>query len=466
MLLLSGIILAIVLGFISARRWKRFKFRPISPACLYAIIWGCIWLIHYSDILHYFPLSDKAIIFSILPLLFIFVGEQMGLAIRHRPGPQRVLQKKRLYRLSRITGFYTVLAAVVVFGTVYHLLGAPWTVSAGTQIKILRVTEGVEAFASSSGPFYILIRLAGVSRGLFYVVLFLSIPMYFINHKMGNYCLAAGLISAALFDLAFQSRIHLLDVGFFVLMFFILKSPVIESKGIKKKKKILRYALVACIIIFCIFLAQIITSVRRGNMTENVGGIEVPYGIYQLLIYNTANLVTFDRTLDDNPLTYGGVSFGGTLSWISKLERLGIHIPYFAVYDIWKKWETQYPKYDDKGNGCNTYTWLRYLYSDFGVYGLIFVPLILGYLGAFFAKGVYSESARGFFNYIWLAFCYYIVFHSSISMAFRVDYIVFALLILICFKYFVSSHVIRVSVKRVARKSFDNCNSIVPQKII
>jgi oligosaccharide repeat unit polymerase len=460
MLLTLAIILAIILGIISSLRWRRFNFVPISPTTAYAMIWGFVWLIHLSDIFHYFSLSDRAILFSILPLIFIFIGEQIGGAKwKIHPTSLHILHKRRLFKLAVFTCYLLVFLSVIFFATVYTMFGPPWKIGIGTGIKFVRVTEGVSGLAK--GPFSGVVQLMGVFNGLFYVILFLAVPIFVLNRRVGTYCLLASPICAVLIDFSLQSRTFSLDVGIIALISFIIWSKILKLQRSDLKRKFKKYLVIMTTIVLIsalLYIGVVITKARSGNRAAVVGDTEVPYGIYQLLTYYTATLTAFDQTLDDNPPTYGGVSFGGILSCLKKLNRLGIETPDFDVYEIWNKWEFEGPMVSHQIVDCNAYTWLRYLYSDFGIYGLIFVPFIVGFLGAFFAKRADLSSAEGFFSYVWLSYCYYIVFRSPLLFPFRLDYIVIGLVIIIFTKYYVSFS--KGSIRRRSPKAAGNLNSM------
>ena len=432
-MLLLAIFFALIISLLSSMRWTRVKFLLISPACLYGIIWGVIWLFHLLDFMEYLPLSDRAVLYSIIPLLGIFFGEQIGLGWHVR---RPFSQKLNLYKISKFikaNNYIILFLAIIMLVSVYKLYGAPWEPGIGKIIKAARVQEGASAL-KGSGLFGV-IQYINLLRGLVYVALIISIPLFYIDRKLSVFCYLSGFTAAALNDLSWGSRTLVYDAGLFLIIWFFLMSKQRQSKTSRFSflRMFSKYGLLIGILSTGIVTAQIITASTHLEKYGKIGDIVLPYGVVQLIEYNTAPLVTFDQTLDDNPTTYGLMSFGGVVNW---LYMLRIYRGDLFVYEIWQKWEAEYPTYSRYGNGTNVYTSLRYFYSDFGVLGLFAIPFFTGFFSSIFAKRANLQSNDGFFNFCWLAYCYYIVFRSPIIFPFRVDYILFSVFIFLFLKIY------------------------------
>ena len=186
-----------------------------------------------------------------------------------------------------------------------------------------------------------------------------------------------ALFSCVVLDVSWGSRTLLLDSFIMLAIFFLLTtSNKQKSLGKKKYKKIVIFLF---FIITFGFLGQFFTDITRGE-DKKIGDTNIPSGIGYLSLYYSQTLVTFDQTLNKNKPTYGLMSFGGLLN-VLHLFRIYRNENLF-IYDVMLDWEKDNP-YFGLGSWikkANTYSWLRYLYSDFGVFGLILLPFILGFI--------------------------------------------------------------------------------------
>ena len=74
------------------------------------------------------------------------------------------------------------------------------------------------------------------------------------------------------------------------------------------------------------------------------------------------------------------VEIGGILGILNYLR---ITFENLWIYDIWTEWELSNPYFnsDSYFSRGNTYSWLRYMYSDFGYIGCFIIPLMVVHLG-------------------------------------------------------------------------------------
>jgi len=184
-----------------------------------------------------------------------------------------------------------------------------------------------------------------------------------------------------------------------------------------------------------LFVGQIITTSTRMANYKQIGGMTLPYGIAQVIDYYTSPIVSFDLTLDDNPTTYGFMSFGGILDWMYMLRIF--RVDNFYIYGIMETWEMQNPMHSYSGDRGNVYSCLRYFYSDFGFLGLFIFPFFTGFLSAVFAERSIPKSIDGFFNTCWLSYCYYIVFRSPQGFPMRNGYIILSIILIMLLKHYV-----------------------------
>ena len=78
MIYLLMIVSSLLLATYSTYRWHSLGFNLTSPAGMCLLLWSFIWLVHYFDVFEYYALSDRALIYSFLPVVSIFVGEEIG----------------------------------------------------------------------------------------------------------------------------------------------------------------------------------------------------------------------------------------------------------------------------------------------------------------------------------------------------------------------------------------------------
>ncbi len=432
--MLLAISISISFLLISIKNWKRFKFFPVSPSGAYSIIWGVIWLIHCLDLFDYYEVSDEAILYSILSLVGIFCGECLGLLWKVKVNSQvKEWSASSVNKLLVINNLFIIFLAVIVFISVYSIFGPPWEPGVGKIIKSSRELYGKSML--QGGVLFGVIQYVDLARGFIYLSLIISIPLLSIQKKKGMTCFLSAFIAAVLNDLSWGSRVLLLDIGIFVVISFILVWRNNSNKSSVYSKYPMLFFVVS-LLIGAAFIAQVITTSTRLKEYEEIGGVKVPYGAVQVAKYYSSPLVTFDKTLDDNPITYGLMSFGGVLNWA---YRLRIYRGDSFVYDIWLKWEKENPFYgDDPYARSNIYTALRYFYSDFGVIGLVLIPFALGFTGSVFAKKAQNSSDKiGWaFSVCGLSYCYYIVFRSPMIFPFRVDYFVFSVFLMMFLYYY------------------------------
>lgn len=424
MLYLLFILISLFLAIILRDNWIRLGFSLLSPAGMYAVIWSFVWLVQIVDPYGFYDVRTETVVLSFMTVLMVGAGEYFGHHTKQAIVYKQTLLSKKIKLLFGLNAIVVMLITIATAVSVYFIFGNPLESGVGRIIKEARGESGVGMMRSS--PLFVLTQYSNISRSFIYVLLFSAIPFWLINKKMSVIMLGVALLSSVITDLSWGSRTLILDC-FFTMIF--LYALVYKRRRVKIQNKNKKFAFVL-IVLSLGYVGQLITESTREQSTMEVGGIRVPYSVGQLGLYYSSPLVTFDQTFEDNETTYGLMSFGGLVN-VFHLLRLYRNDDLF-VYDVMYDWEVSNPYYGDGhwNKRANTYSWLRYLYSDFGVIGLVLVPLVLGFVSGYFYKKIALNPGVYYFDYIMLSLCFYVVVRSPVIMPFRTDYIVLAVIML------------------------------------
>lgn len=432
MLYAFNILVATLIGVYSTQRWRRLGFRLTSPAGLAAFVWCVVWAVHLSDVFGYFEVSTRAQLYSLLPVVFLFVGEQAAQRLRARPYAA-CTDRERLGRLVTVNALVAVAFGVATLVSVFIVFGNPLAEGIGEQIKNARSTIGAAMLSGS--PLFVIAQYAFAARAFVYVC-FLVLAYVWAHDRKRALKLGVATVGATLLmDVAWASRSTILDMAIFLVAAIAIsrRKPAV-GRGGRRRSGPLTLAIVAAAFATLVFVANSITQSTRPDRTAEIAGVPVPVAAYQLAVWYTSPLVTFDQTLDANTTTtYGLMSGGGVLN-VLYLLRLYRNDD-LDVYEIMYEWETENPfyraeSYLDRGN---IYSWLRYLYVDFGVVGFTAVPFLLGFLVGRTAKRASASPVPNIFAYAILAMGFYIAARSPLVMGTRQDYVVLAVCIVAVF---------------------------------
>lgn len=407
---------------------KKFNY-GVSLTALYAFIWGNIWLIQYSGIMEYFPLSEEAVLLSVIPLigslsaeffLFLFCynkseGNQQENKIIDN------IDAKKLKFLVLFFGFFSVLLGLILLFSAFQIYGN--VLLHGKILKDSRSVQGTSIFAGAT--FYFIIKYLGILRGVFFSATILgALYILLINRKywLG---IVLPLSGAILFCLGWGSRSSIFTVFLILLAVFVcapIKKPfnIFSGRGIK-----FMFLVIILIIIPVIYSMDRIGTATREKQTLNVNGVNLPFSIVQFVNYNVGTINCFDSTIDDNPCTYGRMSFAGIEHWLYLFRIIPRSVD---KPDSYYNWEYEYPYMSPYFRG-NTYSWLRYLYSDFGILGLFIVPWLITFIGTLSAFKFHEYSNKIGLLIIYII-CTLIYLRSNMLMWFRDDYFIFMLFVL------------------------------------
>ena len=428
------IAISIALAVALHTRWKKCGFSILSPAGFYAILWSFVWLVQLVDPFGYYEVRTEIVVLSLLPVIMICFGEFVGYSIKQPLRYEQTIYTNKFNVFLNINIIIVVVAAIAISFSVYVLFGNPLESGIGRLIKEARGESGIGMLRGS--PWYSVAQYANIMRAFLYLIMFVAIPLWLLNRKKAKILFGVALLSSVLIDISWGSRTLILDCFFMLLFWYMLVNK--RSKISSQKKLLSKKLLLVMLIGGLIVIGQLITKSTREKSSMELHGLKVPYSVGQLVLYYSSPLVTFDQTFEKNETTYGLMSFGGVVN-VLHLLRIYRHENLF-VYGVMYDWEVDNPYYGDGhwNKRANTYSWLRYLYSDFGIVGLVVAPFVLGLISGYRFKRIALNSGVNIIDYIVVAFCFYIVARSPIIMPLRTDYIVLSMMLV-----FVASIVLR-----------------------
>jgi len=429
--------------------WKNTISRGVSPTVLYGSLWGTIWLIHLTEFLNYHSVSSQALVYSGLTMIALFFGEATALFMRFDPSriknhQLRPLDHQRLKICVIGCGVLSIAAGLFTFSSSLVIFGRFWSSDADIM-KVYRTTVGIGMFAET--PIGLLSKYSLLMQGFSYSGCILgSLYMKSVNPRYW-FGVFMPILGVSLFDIGWGSRAHIYDV---LLMYFSIQLLIPMGEGFRVRKSRIgvgtkkRIALGLLILLTTGTIMNLIGESTRREQKRNIGGISAPLSFLQFIDYNAGNLVSFDKTIDQNPSTWGRMSFGGIEQWLRLLRLIPPSIPYPSQM---VEWEEEYVRIETSNwylRSLNTYSWLRYLYSDFGVIGLLLIPYIIGFVAAKNARKTSLTGNYAFQATIIMVTCYVVLLRSPNIMLFRNENFVLGVIILSIGSWWI--HRVRVNI--------------------
>lgn len=436
MLLFSLVILSAVL-FLTSRWLWRFKIGSgLSPTGLYSLVWGVTWFVFWSDFMHYRPISDLGLVYSAIPLVAIFSGEITAFTTFRRVAKSEwVSRMKAFWPWSTVFGMITLFAGVVTFAASWMAFGN--VITHAQALKLARVAMGPGMYSGT--PLAFVAKYASILLGAFFpATVFGALRLRLTGQKAWK-GLALTFVGVVLFDLGWGSRVN---TFYFVLLFlmtmFVLPLPKVvrtqkfeAEKHTANKKKKGRILVIGTIVIVAYLAMNIIGIKTRHTSTLFVGNRELPFSLVQLIDYNIGTLSGFDQTLDENTeRTWGRMSFFGFEQWLRLFRVIPRSV---AVPSQLEDWQYEYVTYMADGSWTrpgNVYTWLRYLYSDFGVGGLVVIPFLIGWLATRAVARGLSRNSLGSLSLV--CALYFTILISGSIIPFKNESFVFGIVLAYC----------------------------------
>ena len=289
------------------------------------------------------------------------------------------------------------------------------------EFKKIRVLNGSESF-EQTGFLRMVFSLNVIFVGFLYFVMigisFFSRKYFFIY---STWILALCFIN----DLTFVSRT--LTYNMAILFLFMV---------LTRKFKINFYKSLAIVFVFLIGMHFISENSR--NEKREIKGIQLPTVLVQLIDYNCGPIVSYNLTQNrsSDDLYYGQFTFMGFL----QLYNI------FSIYDFtidnyyfqWADNAEYITRSEDHRRTLNTYTWIRYLKSDFGYLGLVIIPFLTSIIWNFTKRGHSILNGNSYIFY----FLVLLIFRSNQQMITDSSEIV-ALFIFVPFRGFFFDYILK-----------------------
>jgi oligosaccharide repeat unit polymerase len=415
------IVLSGLLFLASQKLWRRRMGGGYSPAGLYALIWGVMWLVFWSGVMGYQPLSKRCLWYSAIPVFSIFMGEVLAVLAT---GPFRRnewhLDPEALRRWSLFCGAVTLFAGAVTFAASWISVGNVF--KHAQELKLARVSLGMAMHSGSAlAP---VAKYDSILLGAFFPATVLGVLRWRLEGRKAWGGVAMAFAGSVLFDFGWGSRV---SIFYFVLLMPPVSRPEEPKKTRpRKSKKLLGIAVAILVLIVAVAAMNVVGVKTRERNTLYVGGQELPFSLVQLIDYNIGTLAAFDYTLDENKeRTWGRVTFFGFEQWLRLFRLIPRSVPIPPQLDIW---QTEYVPILATGSwdrAGNVFTWLRFLYTDFGVAGLIAIPFVIGWAAA---RSTARGLARGkLWSICFACALYFTVLTSGGASPFRSDSFIFGL---------------------------------------
>lgn len=307
----------------------------------------------------YPPVTASGWIGIAIAWLAILIGSLLGRFFRFKPLKfNYLLSKKRLFRAMMFTNILVVIGLVWKLKILISIFGSISNVNL-TSLRIMIVSNTLQYPSLSS--YLTSLSLGGVALAM----------VYFFNYGLAKGAIFIPLMLVIISDWTFAGR-----TGLFITIFLVASAFIIyRSIGIKKRLNIPKRSKLLMIVVglgMLIAFSTYILSNRESNIDQysiyksDSAIIYIPElsGIYT---YYTANIVSLGLVLSNPPRMDGGtLLFAPIISVMSKF--IGVSSP------------EQYYPFVNIPVDINTYSYLYEFYTGYGWIGIVFCPLILGFL--------------------------------------------------------------------------------------
>jgi oligosaccharide repeat unit polymerase len=339
-----------------------------------------------------------------------------------------LLNHKRFRRWILVFGAVPVFSGLITLTSSWLVFGN--VITHAQDLKLARVEKGIQMYAGT--PFFFLAKYLLLLQGFSYAGCILG--ALYQRTVAQRYWLPVLLpvLGTIMFDLGWGARTHIFSVMliFIAVEFFVPTRPARDFSWSSTKKRAKTSKILALLVIVSgILLMNIIGRNIHKQKTYEVKGRNLPFSLVQFVDYLAGPLVGFDQTLDDNPRTWGRISFWGVEKWLRMLRIEPYSVPPPSQLLDWEKQYIRIQSNNDWYRVVNTWSWLRFLYSDFGIFGLVMIPFLLGLIATLSAKKWMAQN-HAFPSLLLCTVCYIIILRSPLKMLFRNSDIVFAMILL------------------------------------
>lgn len=361
----------------------KLRINILNPTLLYIVVWGSMILMYQLPLFYNFPqLSVKSWLVLTTSIILFIIGSLTGARISINKKDVNVAYN---YNNMQIMVDILFILFVGAFGLTIMILGLP-PVLGGAVPRVDYYVSGIEIVYLLLFPFW-----------------FMNIYLIIKKHRR----------TFNLFILGGSILITLLKGNKFPIIFLIMLIIFFVSLTKKVTIKNVILALVVVIVIFTLSSYYIVRSTQAVVSAQNVQlGLNIPSYLNFLvdpILYLTNNLMNLNNFLNVDPiLTFGTKQLSGVLHDTGLLSLFEDSLNSNEV--LWNR-NLQY-------SWLTTGTYLKSLYLDFGVIGVLFEPILYGILSGYF----YNKLIQKRMNASIITIYIYFLFFFFIAISFFTNY--------------------------------------------
>lgn len=345
------------------------------PISMFALSWFIVLAVYKFSPINLYPVADRTLIFIIISLVSVISGYFLyRIYFIEANNPQMIKRTvvqpiefnySKFFILSLVLNMI-ILVSLIIFtkliaeerGGIVNYFANPIMsrrlIVEGTKLKGWNLPQAIASYGVS------LVVIGNMIGG----ILFTSEKKL---HKIYSFF---PLLLGVAFSIVNFSRYALITVTLHWAFAIFFTTYFLNGKS---KKKNLQQLFIMILVLILLFLAVSYVLVNLRQFTDSESQIEKKY-IQQIQYYISGNVVGFDQYLkQDLPYLWGKGLSRTILKWFSRI----------GLVDKSSVLETKYNfvKISPVLVG-NVYSYIRPLYEDFGVYGLLIFSLLFGGISA------------------------------------------------------------------------------------
>ncbi len=267
--------------------------------------------------------------------------------------------------------YIKIIGIMLLLGLIYFkikYLNATNNIIDSSELRMARFTTMFSSYAESIIYNYLLVGVLDI-----YVILF---AVLLIEKKYKNSIFVMSLASILLYISIGYGRKVLLDIIIYAIIWFLVRNKGkinINSKSIKK-------GIVGILIIFIISVSA--TTIRLGVQLTNIQKIKediVEEQIKQYFVYFLGGFRSLDRYIQNEEFDYefGRMTLGG-IDEIISLPFIALGYDYNSINSKYGEKLQENIIIGDNISFNAFYTCVMNFYTDFGIVGVILIPLLYG----------------------------------------------------------------------------------------
>jgi oligosaccharide repeat unit polymerase len=390
---------------------KRLFATYYAPLGIYSLVWGTMGAVYHLKLIPYpdlQPITLVVIVFSwgSFSLGCLIVGV---LAHKHNvftsSHASAQIDERLFRRVILTTAVLGLIGATIFAYRVIHyfgisqILAVPWWVRWKLTFQAQDVGVGLLAGVYLLGVNHAAIALSGVYLGSVSP----RFPLAYLP-----------LINTLVYDAAFLGRAHTVTSGMLYVSSYLL------TKWAMHRGKSLR-----CSTLYIILFTVLVFVWLMGNFLGKTEAVlqfaTLPLPGFVLHIANrvAGPLASLDFVLRHHSGNFllGYATFHAPAEFLHRVGLLGeyVDVSYVSINPV-TNWPTSFV----------TYTYLRFLYDDFGLFGVIIIPFLLGFLSTHLYVTVYVRPSL--FSLVVLSFLYVSILYSFGTWKFWNPYFLIAMI--------------------------------------